>query len=236
MENTAITIGRTLNIDGKPLEDTGVVLQKDSVTAKLLLANHTVVLANPITKEYGALIEVRDDQNQIVKKGLGIIPPNASGPPKHIHPHYDEIFTVVEGAFDFFMDNKMVRINQGETVIVKKGIAHSFKPAQKNTVCSFLVQADPPGKLNEVIRTVWGLALDGKTNKKGQPNEFWQGIAIGKELKDDTLFVSPPPFIQKLMFSIFGKIASEKGYKGIYEKYSSDDFWIKRIEQIPLIH
>ncbi|MGX7666379.1 cupin domain-containing protein [Flavobacterium pedocola] len=225
-------IGQTLDKTGNPLPGTGVTLDKNSPTAKLLLSQQTVIISNPITKEYGAELKIKKDNGEVEIKGLGIIPPGCLGPPEHIHPGYNETFTVVEGSFDFLMNKKTIRVSEGETVIVPKSTSHTFKPADSSKVCSFLVSSDPPGKLQEVIRTVWALAHEGKTDHKGQPNEFWQGIAIGYELKDDTLFASPPPFIQKIMFKLFGKTALKKGYKGINDVYVTDDYWIKKVNQI----
>lgn len=227
-----ILIGRSLDASGEPIEGTGVVLNRQSPTAQLLLARNVVVISNPVTNEYGAKIQVENEKGEFVEKGLGIVPPNSIGPPVHIHPTYDETFTVVEGSFEFILNKKPVIISKGEKVVVKRGMAHTFKPADESKICSFLLEANPEGKLNDVIRTIWGLAHDGKSNSKGQPNEFWQGIAIGSELKDDTLFVSPPPFVQRFMFKIFGRTASKKGYKGIYDKYTDDHFWNERVEQI----
>nr|WP_294936521.1 cupin domain-containing protein [uncultured Flavobacterium sp.] len=230
--NNVLEVGQTLDKNGNPVAGTGVVLKKNSPTAKLLFAQKTVLISNPITKEYGAEMQFRNDNGEVQIKGLGIIPPGCIGPPEHIHPSYDETFTVVEGSFDFLMNKKTKRVNEGETVIVPKGIPHTFKPADNSKVCSFLVTSDPPGKLQEVIRTVWALAHEGKTNSKGQPNEFWQGIAIGYELQDDTLFSAPPPFVQKIMFRLFGKTAVKKGYKGIYDEYVNDEYWMNKVNQI----
>jgi quercetin dioxygenase-like cupin family protein len=233
MNTTTLLIGRCFTADRLPIEGSGVLLERNSPTARLLLAQRdTVIIANPITREYGAAVWLKNKEGEAVLKGLGIIPPASVGPPPHIHPNYDETFTVLEGCFDFLLNGKTVRIAEGETMVVKKGTAHTFKPAANNRVCSFLLEANPPGKLNEVIRTIWGLALDGKTNSKGQPSNFFQGIAIGHELADDTLFVSPPPFIQRALFKLLGKTATKKGYKGIYDTYSADDFWRKRVEQL----
>ncbi len=232
MTTETITIGRRLDDKGMPIEGTGVLLNIQSLTAKLLLAKQTIILSNPVTGEYGAQVEIANEKNEPVAKGLGIIPPGSIGPPEHIHPSYDEIFTVVEGSFEFLVNKKIKSITEGETIIVPKGVAHTFKPADKTKICSFLVEAQPKGKLQEVIRTIWGLAHDGKTNSKGQPKEFWQGIAIGSELQNDTLFASPPPSVQHLLFKLFAKTAFKKGYKGIYEKYEQDSFWTTRIEQL----
>ena len=33
-------------------------------------------------------------------------------------------------------------------------------------------------------------------------------------------------------FKLFRKLAFRKGFRGIYEKYSDDKFWISRVEQV----
>ncbi len=231
MKKNTLFIGRTLNAQGKPVPGTGIELPLNSKITQLLHSQKTVIISNPVTKEYGAMISLKNENGISINKGLGIIPPDSIGPPKHIHPEYDEIFTVVEGTFLFTINNNTRIVSEGEKIIVARGTAHTFKPAE-NKICAFLLEANPPGKLNEVIRTIWGLAHDGKTNTRGQPREFLQGIAIGCELEHDTLFVSPPPFIQKTFFKLFRKLAFRKGFRGIYEKYSDDKFWISRVEQV----
>lgn len=104
-------------------------------------------------------------------------------------------------------------------------------PTYGNTMASFLVEAKPVGKLNEVVHTIFGLAHDQKLVKKGRPG-IWHGIAIGKELSNDTYFSSPPVAIQRFMFRLFGKTATAKGYKAIYPEYGEDDFWRRKVEQI----
>ena len=226
-----ITIGRTLDKKGTPTEGTGVELNTDGATIKLLNAQKKIVLfSNPVTGEYAATVHVTDAQGVTTEKGLGILPPTASGPPMHIHPSYEEEFEVVEGSALFILDKKEVIMHAGDKIVVDKGVAHTFKP-YGDSILSVLVEARPAGKLNEVVHTIFGLAHEGKLDKKGQPN-FWQGIAFGSELSDDTVFTSPPPAIQRIVFKLFAKTALKKGYKALYPEYMEDEFWIKRVEQM----
>src|SRR5882672_1323121 len=42
----------------------------------------------------------------------------------HHHDHEDELFMVVKGSFDMEFESKTVTINQGEFIIVPRGIEH----------------------------------------------------------------------------------------------------------------
>jgi quercetin dioxygenase-like cupin family protein len=106
-----------------------------------------------------ARVQVQNSNGTLTTKGLGIIPPGCIGPPKHIHPSYSEEFTIVEGSFYFYLGNKKQMINSGEVVVVPPGTAHTFQPANTSQVNSFLVEAKPAGKLEEVIKTVWALGI-----------------------------------------------------------------------------
>ncbi len=224
-------IGRTLDKTGKPIEGTGVALSTDGATFQLLLKEKELVLfSNPITGEYAAEVHITEGNGEVVIKGLGILPAGASGPPKHIHPTYEEEFEVVEGEALFILNKDQKIMHAGEKIVVPAGVAHTFKP-HGDSLLSVLVVARPAGKLNEVVHTIFGLAHEGKLDKKGQPN-FWQGIAFGSELMDDTVFTSPPPGVQKFVFKLFAAKAKRKGYKALYPEYMKPDFWNKRVEQL----
>jgi len=42
----------------------------------------------------------------------------------HHHDHEDELFYVVKGAFDMEFENNTVTINEGEFIIVPRGVEH----------------------------------------------------------------------------------------------------------------
>jgi mannose-6-phosphate isomerase-like protein (cupin superfamily) len=42
----------------------------------------------------------------------------------HHHDHEDELFYVVKGKFDMEFENKTVTINEGEFIIVPRGVEH----------------------------------------------------------------------------------------------------------------
>lgn len=50
----------------------------------------------------------------------------------HHHEHEDELFLVIKGYFDMHMRDKIVRINEGEFLIMPRGVEH--KPVAEEEV------------------------------------------------------------------------------------------------------
>jgi quercetin dioxygenase-like cupin family protein len=54
--------------------------------------------------------------------------PRGHGPPPHRHD-WDEAYYVIEGALDFEMDGKLVRIERGDFAYLPRNTVHAFKGA-----------------------------------------------------------------------------------------------------------
>jgi mannose-6-phosphate isomerase-like protein (cupin superfamily) len=50
----------------------------------------------------------------------------------HKHDHEDEMFLVICGSFDMHMQNETITINEGEFIIIPRGIEH--RPVAKDEV------------------------------------------------------------------------------------------------------
>jgi mannose-6-phosphate isomerase-like protein (cupin superfamily) len=62
----------------------------------------------------------------------------------HIHKESDELFYVIEGTFDIELDDGIIPMEQGDMVIIPKGIRH--RPICKSLVKCLLIELD--GTLN----------------------------------------------------------------------------------------
>jgi hypothetical protein len=63
-----------------------------------------------------------------------------------------------------------------------------------------------------------GLAADGKCDKKGMPGLLQVALTSGKYDRELRL-ISPPLFVQKIVFSVLRPFALMAGYKAVYEEY-----------------
>ena len=48
------------------------------------------------------------------------------GPPLHVHPHQDEIFYVLVGAYRFQVGDKKHEIKAGDTIFLPRNVPHTF--------------------------------------------------------------------------------------------------------------
>lgn len=62
----------------------------------------------------------------------------------HIHEKSDELFYAIEGTFDIELDNDIIKMEQGDLIIIPKGIRH--RPVCKSLVKILLIELD--GTLN----------------------------------------------------------------------------------------
>ncbi len=58
-----------------------------------------------------------------------VAPPGAVGPPQHIHREHDETFLVIDGLFEFILDDSIVQAPPGTFLDVPRDVAHTFRNA-----------------------------------------------------------------------------------------------------------
>lgn len=136
---------------------------------------------------------------------------------EHIHPRIEERFTVMRGMVGMRIDGNTLVAPLHKTITVPPGIAHDWWNAG-NEEAHVRVEVRPAARFEQLIFNLFGLANDGKTNAKGMPNPL-QLCVIGKEFQDTIVFTSPPPALQKVMFTVLAPIGQLLGYKGHDENY-----------------
>ena len=55
------------------------------------------------------------------------VSPPASGPPRHIHHDADEVFVVLTGACEFWLEGERFRRGPGEAAFIPRGTEHTFR-------------------------------------------------------------------------------------------------------------
>ena len=178
------------------------------------------VIENPLTGERFIVTKSAADTNGELLDGVLVFGPRATGPMPHIHPIIEERVKVVAGTLRVKIDGEERTLQAGEEVIIKPGSAHALWNEDAEEV-RFEAQASPALKLETFIETVFGLARDGKTNKKGMPNPLQAAILL-HEYSDEMQLADVPVVAQRLLAMLVAPIGRLFGFKGRYPEYSGE--------------
>ena len=154
------------------------------------------VIHNNITGESIRFVETAADSDgeRVVIDVL--VEPNGFVARAHQHPYQTEVFEVVEGELMFKVGGETITATAGASVTVEPGTAHQFWNASETAV-RFRCEVTPALQFETLIETMFALANDGKTNKKGLPNPLRLAV-IANHHFDDVRLPFPPAWMQKL--------------------------------------
>jgi hypothetical protein len=124
---------------------------------------------------------------------------------------------VLRGRVGMRLNGQELIAPLNERIVIPVGIIHDWWNAGDEEA-HVQVEVMPSERFLEMISNLFGLAQDGKTNKKGMPN-LLQLVLFGKEFEDVMVFTKPPRWVFGLMYALLSPIARLLGYRGSYPKY-----------------
>ncbi len=77
------------------------------------------------------------------------------GTPLHVHPAQDEVFYVIEGAYEFLVGQQRFSLAAGETIFLPRAVPHAW--TQASATGKMLVILQPAGKLENFFVTMAAL-------------------------------------------------------------------------------
>jgi quercetin dioxygenase-like cupin family protein len=132
----------------------------------------------------------------------------------HIHPHQTESFEILDGRLGVRVGPETRICQAGEHLEVPPGVVHDWW-AEGDDHAHVLVETRPAGRFEELIVTVWGLAMTGRTNARGIPN-LLQLTLLSEEFREEIAFESPSRWVQRTAGRVLRPIARLRGLKGSY--------------------
>jgi hypothetical protein len=121
----------------------------------------------------------------------------------------------VSGTLGAKVDGRRVEAEAGATVIVLPGESHKWWNAGKDELV-FRCEIRPALQFESLIETMFSLAADGKTNKKGMPNPFRLAV-IAKAHFDTVQLPVVPAWMQKAALSMGAPLGKAMGYGPTYK-------------------
>jgi quercetin dioxygenase-like cupin family protein len=163
------------------------------------------VLHNPVTGEYARVLE--HTAERAVGELLAVPGAAVAGP--HFHPAQEERFEVEDGVMGYRLGDHRGELRTGGAVTVPAGEVHDWWNAGDGNLRA-RVSVTPPGSFAAMIGAVWGLAVVGRTNRKGMPR-LVDAALLAEAFAHEIVFERPPRAVQQALAVTVGPIARRRG-------------------------
>ena len=132
----------------------------------------------------------------------------------HVHPFQSERFEVISGRIGMKLGRRTLEAGPDDIVVVEPGTPHKFWNAGDEEL-HFVTVVRPALRFEQLLETMFGLAVDGKTNRKGMPNPLRLAV-IAKAHFDVVRLPFPPAPLQRLGLAVGAPLGRLAGYEPTY--------------------
>jgi mannose-6-phosphate isomerase-like protein (cupin superfamily) len=167
-------------------------------------------IRNPVTGERVTFLQTAAETGGTAVVIDTSVAPNGFVAAAHVHPLQSERFEIVTGRAEFRVGSERMTAGPGDVVTVEAGTPHHFRNAG-NEELRFVTEVRPALGFETFLETMYGLAADGKTNKKGLPNPLRLAV-IMRDHFDLVRLPFPPAFLQKAGLMLGAPLGRLLGY------------------------
>ena len=171
-------------------------------------------IVNPVTGERLVFELTSHDTGGAYTLFDTFVEPGGAVASAHVHPFQTEIFTVIEGRLGVRRGREKLELGAGEVAMIDPGTPHKFWNAGDETL-RFRAEVRPALQFESLIETMFGLAADGKTNRKGTPNPLRLAV-IAKAHFDTVQLPFPPAWMQAVGLALGSPLGKLVGYEANY--------------------
>lgn len=172
------------------------------------------VLENPVTGERLVFRKTSRETGGEAVVVEAFVKPNGFVAAAHVHPHQEERFQVLTGSVGFRVGREKLVAGPGQRLTVPAGTPHKFWNAGEEEA-HFVCEVRPALQFEQLIETMYGLAGDGKTNRKGMPNPLRLAV-IARHHFDDVRLPFPPAWMQRMGLALGAPLGRLIGYDATY--------------------
>jgi mannose-6-phosphate isomerase-like protein (cupin superfamily) len=142
------------------------------------------------------------------------VQPNGFVAAAHVHPTQEERFEILRGSVGFKIGRKKLVAGPGQRLTVPAGTPHKFWNAGDDEA-HFVCEVRPALQFESLLETMFALAADGKTNRKGMPSPLWLAVIANAHF-DTVQLPFPPALVQKIGLALGAPLGRVLGYGATY--------------------
>jgi quercetin dioxygenase-like cupin family protein len=171
-------------------------------------------ILNPVTGERITFLATSVDTDGEAVVIETVVQPDGFVAAGHVHPSQSERFAVASGTLGLKAGGKKLTLGPGDVATVEPGTPHRFWNAGDEPV-RFVCEVRPALQFESLLETMFALAADGKTNRKGMPNPLRLAV-IAKAHFDTVRLPFPPAWLQKMGLVLGAPLGRLAGYRPTY--------------------
>jgi quercetin dioxygenase-like cupin family protein len=168
-------------------------------------------LENPVTGEVLVFHRTSEETNGESVLVETIVRPEGFVAAAHVHPYQSERFEVIEGLLGLRVGDQEMLAGAGDVAVVPPETPHRFWNAGR-TEARFLCEVRPALQFESLIETMFTLAAEGKTNRKGMPNPLRLAV-IARAHFDTVRLPFPPAALQRAALTLAAPLGQALGYR-----------------------
>jgi quercetin dioxygenase-like cupin family protein len=168
-------------------------------------------LENPVTGEVLVFHRTSAETNGESVLVETIVRPHGFVAAAHVHPFQTERFEVLAGVLGLRVGDEEILAGPGDVAVVPPGTPHRFWNAGQ-AEARFLAEVRPALQFESLIETMFTLAAQGKTNRKGLPSPLRLAV-IAKAHFDTVRLPFPPAWLQRAGLALGAPLGRALGYR-----------------------
>jgi len=180
-------------------------------------------IENPITGERVTFLKTSAETDGKLVVIDTTVAPGGFVAAEHVHPYQSERFEVLSGEVEFRRSGEIVVAKAGDVVMVEPGTSHQFRNLGSEEI-RFRTEVRPALTFETFLETMFGLASDGKTNRKGLPNPFHLAVIMSEQF-DLVRLPSPPAWMQRMGLVFASPLGRLFGYESTYIPAKEPQEW-----------
>jgi quercetin dioxygenase-like cupin family protein len=171
-------------------------------------------IENPVTGERIVFHKTSADTNGEYVEIEVFVKPGGVVAAAHVHPYQTERFEILGGTIGMKVGRKTIEAGYGDVITVEAGTKHKFWNAGEDEL-HFVTVVSPALQFESLLETMFALAADGKTNRKGMPNPVRLAVIANAHF-DTVRLPFPPAWVQKAGLVLGAPAGRLLGYEPTY--------------------
>lgn len=145
--------------------------------------------------------------------------------PEHFHPVWAETFEILAGRGRYLLGGQEKVATAGDRIVMPANVphVHPWSDSDQELHVRQTAEANPPDAEGltaslQAVSTFFGLAREGKVNKKGLPN-LLQTAVIANSTMPGSYLAGPPAAVQDILIKVLASIGRLAGYRTSYPRF-----------------